>query len=112
MFQDTASWQIEIVDAFMEVSKSAPLTAPDGSTVTYTIWYNNTGTDTAYDFVLTESYPPGYVFVSAFPMPTSGDNIWQLGDIAPGDGGMILVNITLNAPPYVQIGRASCRERV
>ncbi|MDQ3245079.1 MAG: DUF11 domain-containing protein [bacterium] len=29
-------------------------------------------------------YPPGFEFITAIPSPTSGNNIWSLGDLAPG----------------------------
>ncbi|MCK5397908.1 MAG: DUF11 domain-containing protein, partial [Thermoplasmata archaeon] len=96
-FEEFIIWDIEIVDAFIDIDKTAPVTAVDGSTVTYTITYQNTGTDTAYNFTIIEAYPPDSTFISAVPVPTTGTNIWELGDLAPGASGTILIDITLSA---------------
>jgi len=73
--------------------------APDpvrvGSKLTYTIDYANDGTSKvpATNVVLTEDYDPKVTFDSASPMPSDGDNVWALGDLAPGASGTITVTV-------------------
>ncbi len=41
-------------------------------------------TKPASDILLRVDYPPGFSFVSAEPKPSIGNNIWEMGDLAPG----------------------------
>jgi len=40
--------------------------------------------ETLKDVLLNISYPAGFIFKSATPSPTSGDSIWELGDMKQG----------------------------
>ena len=40
---------------------------------------------------------PALTFLSATPPPSIGDNQWTLGDLAPGAGGTVVVDVTVNA---------------
>ncbi len=87
----------EIINPLLTVEKSAPATANTGQNITYTIWVNNTGTDIAYNVIVTETYPAGVIFVSANPPPTTGNNVWNLGNLAPGAAVPIFITVTVNA---------------
>ena len=52
---------------------------------------------TAYDILITETYPADVTFLDANPAPSSGDNIWDLGDLAAGVTGTIFINVTVDA---------------
>ena len=73
--------------------------APDpvraGSKLTYTIDYANDGASKlpATNVVLTETYDPNVTFDSASPMPSDGDNVWALADLAPGASGTTTVTV-------------------
>ena len=96
ILRDNATAPTEIVDPLMIISKTAPAEATPGETITYTISYQNIGTDTAYNVVITETYPPGVTFVSSVPPPDSGNNVWFIGDIPPGFGGSIDINVSVD----------------
>ena len=73
-------------------------TAKPGESVTYTISYSNTGTDTASDVYLTDQFPTAELdFVSASgpglvaPAPVMDILTWGLGDVAKGASGSFTV---------------------
>ena len=71
-----------------------------GGTVTYTITYTNSGTDTDAGVVVTEAYDPSVHFVSAVPPPDAGTiNRWTIGTLAGGASGTIQVTGTAPAAP-------------
>lgn len=72
-----------------------------GDLVTYGLeWANDASVNgLATNAKLMEIYPPGLTFVSAVPPPDAGDNQWDLGTLAPGDSGTILVTAQVTAPP-------------
>ena len=78
-------------------------TAKPGESVTYTISYSNTGTDTAGDVYLTDQFPTELDFVSASgpglaaPAPVADIITWQLGDVAKGASGSFTVVGTVKA---------------
>jgi len=78
------------------------LDAPDpvrpSDVITYTVTYGNTGTDVATAAALTLTYDATVTFLSATPPPTAGNNVWTLGDLAPGASGTISVDVMVNAP--------------
>jgi uncharacterized repeat protein (TIGR01451 family) len=92
-FSDSAMAATEIIDPLMIITKTAPATATTGEAITYTITYQNVGTDTAYNVVITETYPPGVNFVSSVPMPDSGINVWNIGTVPVGLGGTITITV-------------------
>jgi uncharacterized repeat protein (TIGR01451 family) len=93
----TASWQTVLNDPAMELTKTAPAAANAGQTITYTITYRNSGTDTARNLVITESYPPGVTFISAVPAPSFGDNVWLIPNVTAGSSGTITISVTIGA---------------
>lgn len=82
-----------LTDAFMLLTKTGPVTANPGEVNTYTLTCQNIGTDWARNIWVTEVYPAGVSFVSAVPAPFMGDNMWFLGDIAPGATFTITVTV-------------------
>ncbi len=89
-----------IIGPYMALTKTAPVSAIPGETIMYTITYQNVGTDTAYNVVITETYPIEVTFLDANPIPDNpgaGDNVWNIGSVAPGTGGVIYINVTVNA---------------
>ncbi len=61
----------------------------------YTIYYNNTGSVTANNVMITENLPPGLVYLSAIPPPNIGNNTWNLGSLTQGSGGIITINFQI-----------------
>ena len=74
--------------------------APDpispADTLTYTITYANSGTDTAVGASIVATYDPGTTFVSAVPPPTVGNNQWDLGNLLVGGSGTIVVTLQVS----------------
>lgn len=80
----------------MQISKTGPATANPGDTITYTIYYWNNGTDTAYNVWMTEEYPADVIFIGSSIAPTIGNNVWYLGDIPAGSSGSISITVQIN----------------
>ena len=43
--------------------------------------------------VITETYPAGTSYNLASPVPTSGDNVWSVGNLVPGASAAIVVSL-------------------
>lgn len=63
----------------------------------YTVTVQNTGATTAFNVVLTETYPSEFVFTSASPPPTTGNSVWNLGNIAAGAQTSVNISGTVSA---------------
>jgi uncharacterized repeat protein (TIGR01451 family) len=88
----------------MEVQKSGPANATAGQTIMYTITYQNIGNGFANNVTITETYPAGVTFNSAWPAPDLGtNNVWTLGAIAPGDSGTITITVDISTLAYGSI---------
>ena len=75
-------------------------------TLVYTLTYANIGPATAHDVVLTENYDVGFTYQSASDPPTSGNDTWELGELAPGDRGTVVITGQADAEPLL-INRAT-----
>ena len=96
---DTAG-PITITAPELHIVKSASVpTATPGSSLQYSIYYTNTGSAAAQGVVVTETYPLSTTFAFAFPNPDSGNNVWSIGSLAPGESDVINVALFL-APEY------------
>src|SRR5690606_15631676 len=78
-----------------------PAVAQPGQSITYTLAFANTGSETATAVVLTDLLPPALTdlsYTSSLPVtPTGGTNYtWQLPDLAPDTSGLI----TVTAQPH------------
>jgi len=64
-----------------------------GATIGYTITYESLLKKTDLtEVVITEQASPDLIFLSASPAPDQGaDNVWSIGDLAPGEKGTISV---------------------
>ncbi len=66
--------------AITKTDSPDPVTA--GGTLTYTLTVTNNGPSTADSVTVTETYPAGFTYGTANPLPTSGNNQWTFGSIA------------------------------
>ena len=90
-----------ICKAQLNKTASASTVLP-GGIITYTIAYQNKDSNTIYDVVIVESYPPGTIFISASPPPDEGtENRWTIGDLPAGASGTI--TIMVRAPDEAKI---------
>ncbi len=88
--------------ADVQLSLSATLaTAYAGEVVTYTISYVNNGPEIAVGSAITDTIPAvlmnvGYSYSGRVVTATGGlPYVWQIGNLGPGEGGMIVVTGTL-----------------
>ncbi len=65
-----------------------------GATLSYFITIENTGTATAFNITVDDIYPGNVTFNGSSPPPTTGNNIFFLGNLTPGSS--TTVNITVN----------------
>jgi uncharacterized repeat protein (TIGR01451 family) len=82
----------------VSIAKSCSLgTVSPGGKVNYTIKYRNTGVADLHNVVITEHYPKGVTFISAFPTPDpKTTNKWTFITLAANTPGEI--NITVSVP--------------
>ncbi|MCI0479349.1 DUF11 domain-containing protein, partial [Candidatus Uhrbacteria bacterium] len=74
-----ASVDVLVVNPLMVIDKVGPAIAGVGGTISYSIRYENIGTDTAMNVVVMETYPVGTMFLNSNPIadnPGAGDDIW------------------------------------
>jgi len=70
-----------------------------GETLVYTLVYTNNGPSDAENVVVTDTLPAVVTFVAANPPATTGPNplVWNLGNLAAGASGQIVVTVTVNS---------------
>jgi uncharacterized repeat protein (TIGR01451 family) len=73
-----------------------------GATLSYQILINNTGDDTAFNVTVIEIYPVNVTFNGSSPAPSSGNNTFSLGNLAPNQSTTI--NITVNVSSAMTSG--------
>ncbi|WP_187276457.1 DUF11 domain-containing protein [Parahaliea maris] len=87
----------------LTISKAASVSqVTPGQRVSYTLTYENIGTDTASNLTLTDNLPPELTFISADSgavfNPASGTVRWDIGTVDANDGGSVIVTAEVNAP--------------
>ncbi|MBU4143590.1 MAG: right-handed parallel beta-helix repeat-containing protein [Candidatus Thermoplasmatota archaeon] len=90
------TWSFTVSNPVMEISKEAPATANPGQMITYWVNFTNSGTAWAYNVTVTEIYPAGVTFVSSLPFPSFGNNVWFIGNVAPGASMSIQITVQVN----------------
>jgi uncharacterized repeat protein (TIGR01451 family) len=96
VFTDSDIAVTNIINPTMQVTKWAPATACPGEMITYWINYSNTGTDWAFNIVITEAYPADVTFIMAIPSPDIGFDVWILPALAPGGSGSIQITVQID----------------
>ncbi len=85
----------------VEFSIAAPTEINSGQEVTYKIDYANREDVSFRKAEIELRLPPGFIFLSADPSPTTGENLWDLGSLSAGDDGSIEVIGKLVGKPEV-----------
>jgi large repetitive protein len=79
------------------LDKSAPATVRRGDLFSYNIRVTNTTAATLNNVVITDVLPPGLLYVSAAPAPTSQNPLtWTFPSILPN--GVVDINLTVQVP--------------
>lgn len=74
----------------LQIGKIAsPDPVTPGALLRYTLVYTNSGNTATQSARITETYPVSTSFLLAIPAPTSGNNVWSIGSLAPGESGTI-----------------------
>src|SRR3989338_4952538 len=87
-------------DCVMELTKTdSPDPVEPGQNISYHLRLASTGTGmcTGGGVELKENYASATTFVSANPAPTSGNNLWNFGDVAPGAVNEVDVTVRVAA---------------
>jgi len=87
---DPAEAEVVIAGEVLFNKTAEPKVVEPGDTITYTIRYQNTG-GALHDVYIVDHYPNEVYFISATPAPTSGNNVWYIGDLASGESGEIVI---------------------
>jgi len=90
------AWETTTVISAPELhitKESIPLYVEAGSVFSYRIRITNTGTMRATNVTVQESYDDNVTFISASPSPTSGNNIWIIGELDVGNFYEININV-------------------
>jgi uncharacterized repeat protein (TIGR01451 family) len=86
----------------LHVSKGASASRVNvGSTLVYTLQYSNIGNQATTGVILTDTLPAGITVVAANPPWTSATSqavTWQIGALAAGASGQIVMTTTVNGP--------------
>lgn len=95
--KDWYNTSVNVISPWLvHLGKTAPTAAEQGETITYALDYQCIGTSNVQNVVITENYPLGITFVNANPVPTVGNNIWNIGTLSPGQSGTIFINVTIS----------------
>ncbi|MFA6301092.1 MAG: hypothetical protein WC609_01940 [Candidatus Paceibacterota bacterium] len=78
-------FEVTISSTPINLSVDAPTTITPNQEIVLKVKETlNSTTETAKGVLLLVDYPVGFSFIKAEPAPSSGNNVWNLGDLAPG----------------------------
>ncbi|MEN3010685.1 MAG: DUF11 domain-containing protein, partial [Candidatus Bipolaricaulaceae bacterium] len=83
--------------ADLAIEKSGPAQAVAGEALTYTVVVRNRGPSDARNVVVRETYPACFLFSSATPPPTSGNNVWAFAVIPAGETRTLTITGTVSS---------------
>ncbi|MES2315468.1 MAG: hypothetical protein V4486_01900 [Patescibacteria group bacterium] len=84
IFVKEKSYDVNINSTPINLSVDAPETASSNDEISFNIKAALNATRPAEKILLKVDYPVGFQFVKANPMPSFGNGVWDLGDLAPG----------------------------
>ncbi len=84
IFVKDKTFDVNISSTPINLSVDAPLTITPNQNVILKIKETLNATEAAKNILLRADYPVGFSFISATPAPSFGNNVWTLGDLAPG----------------------------
>ena len=84
IFVKEKPYEVSISSAPINLSIEAPTEASPNQDVVLNVKSILNATKAASKILVKLDYPVGFQFVSAKPSPSFGDNVWSLGDLAPG----------------------------
>ncbi|OGI83026.1 hypothetical protein A3I95_01925 [Candidatus Nomurabacteria bacterium RIFCSPLOWO2_02_FULL_44_12] len=84
IFVKEKAYEVSINSTPINLSVEAPDVASPNQDVNFKIKASLNSTHPALKVLLRVDYPVGFQFTKANPMPSFGNNIWDLGDLSPG----------------------------
>ncbi len=84
IFVKEVPYQVTISSTPINLSIDAPIEANPNQEITLNVKATLNATNPAQGILLRADYPVGFQFESAKPAPSFGNNVWTLGDLAPG----------------------------
>mgnify|MGYP001561337409 CR=1 FL=1 len=77
-------YDVSINSTPINLSVEGPLSVSPNQDINLNVKTSLNATRAAEDILVKLDYPLGFKFVKAVPSPAYGDNVWYLGDLAPG----------------------------
>ncbi len=77
-------FEVNISSTPINLSVDAPLTVTPNQDIVLNIKETLNATEGTKGVLLAVDYPVGFSFIKAVPAPSYGNNVWSLGDLAPG----------------------------
>lgn len=84
IFVKDKPYQVTISSTPINLLVDAPATISPNQNITLHVTSVLNATKAVQNVLFKVDYPAGFQFVSADPAPSSGNNIWDMGDLAPG----------------------------
>ncbi|OGI63419.1 hypothetical protein A2914_00150 [Candidatus Nomurabacteria bacterium RIFCSPLOWO2_01_FULL_41_21] len=78
-------YEVSINSTPIDILVSAPSEVSPNQDITFDIKSSLNSDRTLRDVLLRVDYPVGFVFISALPAPSLGNNVWDVGEMKPGD---------------------------
>jgi len=84
IFVKDEPYSVTISSTPINLSVDAPANISPNQIITLDVKATLNSTTTAPGILLNVNYPAGFQFLSSTPAPSFGNNVWNLGDLAPG----------------------------
>lgn len=84
IFVKEYTYPVNIANSPVDVIVEGPSDVVSNQEFVTTITVTQNSTETTENMMVVADYPSGFNFVSADPEPDFGDDVWYLGDLAPG----------------------------
>ena len=84
VFVKDKTYDVTINSTPINLSVDAPSTANSNQNITLNVKATLNSTNPASQILVKADYPIGFQFTSSVPAPSYGNNVWNLGDLAPG----------------------------
>jgi hypothetical protein len=84
IFVKEKDYQVSISSTPINLSVDGPTAISPNQSITLKVKETLNATTPSPNILMQVVYPPGFQFASAIPAPSFGNNVWSLGDLAPG----------------------------
>ena len=92
IFTKAKDYSLVLTSSPVGLSLDTPAETRSGDSVPVTVTVSSNSSEVVKGVFLAMSYPAGFRFSNATPVPTSRNAVWNIGDLAPGQTRTITVN--------------------